>query len=165
MTEETKETNDRREPISWSFPEHEKYERGRNWYIIAGIIGVVLLAYALFAGNWLFALIIVMVAMVMFINHHSSARQIEFVIDHEGVRLGLRQYKYNEIKNFWLVYDPKIAKKIFFVFKSSIRPILVIPIDRENPINIRAFLRQYLEEDMEQEAEPFSEAVGRILKI
>ncbi|HRY63395.1 MAG TPA: hypothetical protein P5267_02225 [Patescibacteria group bacterium] len=159
------ENNDLRDPISWSFPEHEKYDRSRRWYITAGVIGIILLAYALLSGNWLFALIIIMVAMVMFINHHSAARQIEFVIDHEGIRLGARQYKYSEIKNFWLVYDPKIAKKIFFVFKSSTRPILIVPIDQENPVNIRSFLRQYLEEDLEQEAEPFSEAMGRILKI
>jgi len=42
---------------------------------------------------------------------------------------------------------------------------LVIPIQGENPVNIRSFLRQYLEEDLEAEAEPFSEALGRLLKI
>ncbi len=159
------ETINSMEPISWSFPELEKYDRGRRWYITAIIIGVALLTYALFSGNWLFALIIVMVAMVMFINHHSEARELQFTIDHEGLTLGAKKYRYNEIKNFWLVYDPEITKKIFFVFKSSTRPILVIPIQGENPVNIRSFLRQYLEEDLEAEAEPFSEALGRLLKI
>ena len=154
-----------REPLSWSFPEHEKHERSRRWYITAGIVGVIFMAYALLSGNWLFALIIVMIAMVMFINHHSEARIIEFTIDHDGLRLGQRQYSYRDLKNFWLVYDPAITKKIFFVFKSNTRPILSIPIDQENPLEIRSFLRQYLEEDLEQESEPFSEAMGRILKI
>ena len=156
---------DKIEPISWFFPEHEKYERSRRWYVIAAIITAGFFLYAALSANWLFALIIIMVVMVMFINHHRLPRQIEFIIDHEGVKIGEKQYQYNEIKIFWLVYNPPANKKIFFVFKSFIRPILSVPIDKENPINIRAFLRQHLAEDLEQEAEPFSEAMGRILKI
>lgn len=159
------ENNDYQEPISWSFPEHEKYERSRRWYIVAGIIAALLFAYALLNSNWLFALIIVMVIMIIFINHHSEPRQIEFTLDHDGMRLGGKQYKYKEIKNFWIIYEPPTVKKIFFVFMSSSKPILSVPIEKENPMDVRAFLRQYLEEDLEQEAEPFSEAMGRILKI
>ncbi|HOZ37040.1 MAG TPA: hypothetical protein PLR18_04425 [bacterium] len=159
------ETTNFMEPISWSFPEIEKYDRGRGWYITATVIGAGLLIYALLIANWLFALIIIMIAMAMFINHHSQVHELQFTIDHEGLALGAKNYRYNEIKKFWLVYDPEVAKKIFFVFKSSTRPTLVIPIQNENPVNIRAFLRQYLEEDLEAEAEPFSEAIGRILKI
>jgi hypothetical protein len=43
----------------WSFDEYEKYTRGRKWYIIAGIVGLLLLAYALISGINSFALIVV----------------------------------------------------------------------------------------------------------
>ncbi|NMC51634.1 hypothetical protein GYA54_02830 [Candidatus Kuenenbacteria bacterium] len=162
MTEDQQKTM---EPLSWSFPEHEKHERSRRWYIIAGLIAAFLFVYALLTSNWLFALIIIMVIMVMFINHHSEPRPIEFIIDHEGIKLGEKHYKYKDIKNFWIIYEPPTVKKIFFVFMSNTKPILSIPIGEENPVDIRAFLRQYLEEDLDQEAEPFSEAMGRILKI
>ena len=41
------------------------------------------------------------------------------LIPAKGVKIGEKQYQYNEIKIFWLVYNPPANKKIFFVFKSN----------------------------------------------
>lgn len=161
-----KEKTEEFKPIKWEFKEFIVHERGRGWYIGAIIIGGGIIIHSLLTGNWLFALIVVMIGIVMLINQRQGPRDIKFEINHNGIKLGeSKTYQFREIKNFWIIYQPPEVKNLYFEMKSPFQPRLTIPLEKENPIHIRAFLRQYLEEDLEQETEPFSDSFGRIIKI
>jgi len=43
--------------LKWQIPEYPQYHRGKIWYISAAIIGILLLIYAIFTGNFLFTII------------------------------------------------------------------------------------------------------------
>ncbi len=152
-------------PIKWTFQEYIKHNRGRAWYIWAIIIGGAIIVHSLLTGNWLFALIIIMISIIMVINHQQEPRQMKFEINHQGVKLGDKEYEYNEISKFWIIYQPPHVKNLYFDFKSPFRPKLSIPLEKENPVHVKSFLHQYLEEDLDQGQEPFSESLERILKI
>jgi len=47
--------------ISWKIPEYREHERSKKWYIIAIAIMALLLLYAIFTANFLFAVILIVV--------------------------------------------------------------------------------------------------------
>ena len=152
-------------PIKWTFSEYIKHNRSRSWYFWAILIAGAIIVHSLLTGNWLFALIIIMIGIIMVINQQQNPRQMEFEIDHQGIRLGDKEYEYTQLSKFWIIYQPPHAKNVYFDFKSPFAPRLSIPLEKQNPVEVKSFLRQYLEEDLEQEEEPFSDAMGRLLKM
>jgi uncharacterized membrane protein len=151
----------------WSFDEYEKYTRGRKWYIIAGIVGLLLLAYALISGINSFALIVVLFGIVLYLHEIQEPLKIDFSITDTGIVVGNRYYKYSELSAFWIVYYPEEGrpKNLYFSIDNSIRHRFHVPLLNYDPRPIRDFLRQFLTEDLEQEEEPLSEKMARLLKI
>lgn len=154
-----------KQSIKWTFKEYEKHERKQGWYLTTAIIGGAILIYAILTHNFLFALIVIMFGIVMVINHHNQPDDIKFEINHDGIKLNRKQYPYKELENFWIIYEPPEVKNLYFHFKTSLKPRLSIPLIDNNPIEIKAFLRQYLEEDLDQDQEPASETLGRLWKL
>ena len=153
------------EPISWPFKEYEKYDRSRNWYLATIIICAAILIYAIWNRNYLFAFIIIMFGIIMAIKHRFEPADILFEINHKGIQLGQKHYPYSELSNFWIIYEPPTVKNLYFSLKSGLNPELSIPLADQNPLKVKSFLRQYLEEDLDQENEPASEAISRLLKL
>jgi len=150
---------------SWTFPEYTNPDRNKKWYIWASIIFFFLLIYSILTANFLFGLIIIMVTILMFAYHHKKEETIEFSILNSGVQINNQVINFNEIKKFWIVYEPPAVKNLYFTTKSLVKPNIVIPLQNENPLKIRETLKKYLEEDLEQEGESTAEALERILKI
>lgn len=153
------------QPISWEFPEYVKHDRQRGWYIWMGTFALFIVIYSLFTANYLFALLVVMFGIVFIINHRQEPHQIKFKIDHQAIRLGDKSYNYKDIDKFWIIYQPPHIKNLYFEFKSSLRPKLSIPLEKQDPLEIKSFLRQYLEEDLEQDQESLTDTLGRVFKI
>lgn len=165
MANEEKKQEDVQEPVKWSFSEYTKHERSRGWYFWSFLLATALVVYALLTQNWLFALIIVMISVMIVVNDKNEPQKIEFEIGDDGIRLGNKKIEYKEIKNFWIAYEPPEVKSLYFIFYSSLRPRLMIPLEDVDPIAVRSFLRQYIEEDLDKESETLSDTFGRVTKM
>ena len=152
-------------PLKWVFSEYAKYERKRGWYFWTILIALIIIIHSLLTANWLFALIIIMFGIILVINHRAEPATMEFEINHEGIKLNGRLHQYNEINKFWIIYNPPEVKSLYFDIKSLLHPRLTVPLEKENPVEVKSFLRQYLAEDLEQEQEPFSDIFGRVFKL
>ena len=53
--------------FSWSFKEYEKHERTLRWYWIMSIVGLTMLVYAILSQNYLFAIILVLFSIIIFL--------------------------------------------------------------------------------------------------
>ncbi len=152
--------------MSWSIPEYEQHERSFGWYALAVLVGIGLLVWALISANYLFAIIILMVAVILYRQATAIPAMLHFAITEDGLELGDRHfYSYKDLATFWVVYEPPEVKRLFFTFKSSIRPHLAVPIEDQNPVAIRKTLQRYITEDLEREGEPATDALGRALKL
>jgi len=151
--------------ISWSFPEFHKHEHSKLWYLIVFGVSVLLIIFAIFTANWLFALIIIMIDAILMIMERKEPLDIEFTINEKGIEVGGRFVSHKEINNFWIIYEPPEIKNVYFEFKSKVKPRLTIPLDNINPLKVRQILLERLTEDLSKENEPTSEALGRMLKI
>lgn len=151
---------------SWIFPEYVKYDRSRRWYITAFIIFIALTFYNFKTGNFLFIIILVMLALIIVESRKKKPMEMKFSITENGIILNDIFYDYNKnLNNFWIVYNPPEVKKIYFEFKNMLRTHLVIPITDQSPLDLRDILLEYLDEDLEKEGESTAEALGRLLKL
>jgi len=149
----------------WTIKEFEKYNRDRRWYIFIGVIGAALLALAVFTANYLFALLIVLFVIILFMGDMTEPLDIPFAITNTGIIIGSRYYRYSELSNFWLIYNPPDVKTLYFSFTNVFRHRLQVPLMDFDPRPIRDLLLTYLPEDLEQEEEPFSDKLARTFKI
>jgi len=152
--------------FSWSFNEYEKYNRGKRWYWTMGLLSVALIAFAVYTANYLFALIIVLFGIIIFLQEMNEPMELDFGLTDTGIVLGTKYYAFSELEKYWIVYNPPMVKVLYFEPKSAIKHRLHIPlIDETDPVVLRDYLNQYLIEDLDKEDEPLSDRLGRMLKI
>ncbi len=150
---------------SWSFKEYEKFSRGKRWYWIMALLAAALIAYAVFTANYLFALIIVLFGIIIFLQEINEPVELDFGITDTGIVVGTKYYPFNELEKYWIVYNPPLVKVLYFEPKTAIKHRLHIPLLDSDPVVLRDFLNQYLIEDLDKEEEPLSDRLGRLLKI
>jgi hypothetical protein len=151
--------------MSWEVSEFRENQRSKTWYIVMSTIAGILLIWSILSSNFLFAMIIVIVAITIAAQEKNGNKKVEFSINEDGISIGQKNWEWSAFKNFWIYYKPKEAKHLFFEWKNSIKPRLQIPIENKNPLKIRAILLKFIAEDLERENEPMSEQLARILKL
>ncbi len=159
-------TNYNPDKISWQIPEHDYYKRSWKWYLIASIIAIALIVYAIFTANYTFIIIIVIASALIFFTYDREPNMINFSLEEEGIIFDTRFYDYDEIKNFSVIYKPKEnVKKLYFLLNNSLKPRLSIFLEDQDPVAIRNFLLEYLDEDLERLNEPISETISKKLRL
>ncbi len=150
---------------AWTIAEYTQHERNRRWYWTAGIIATFLLAYAVWTANFLFAVVILLTGIILYVRHNERPSLLMVQLRSDGVQVGEGIYPFKDLKSFWIIYEPPEVKTLYFDFLSNWLPRLPIPLEDEDPVAIRRFLVQYLPEDLTREGEPTSDALGRIFKL
>ena len=149
----------------WDVREYERHERGRRWYVVMGIIAVLMIGYAVVSANYLFVLIVVLFGIVLYLHDVQEPIAVPFAITDTGIILGRKYYRYSELVGFWILYKPPEVKNLYFTLNNLIRHRLQVPLLEYDPRPIRDFLNQYMTEDLDQEDEPLSDRLGRLLKL
>lgn len=161
-----------REPINfgtiafqWIIQEYEKYPRSRRWYIVAIGLAVLLIAYAIYTSNILFALVIVLFGIVLYLHEAQVPLEVNFAITETGIILGRKFYRYSELDRFWIIYNPGDIKNLYFLVNNSFKSRLTVPLLDNDPRPIREYLSQVVLEELDEEDEALSDKWARILRI
>ena len=151
--------------LSWPVDEYERHERGLLWYVFFGMVGATGLFYALAIQNFLFAVIIIMFAVIIGLSSLRDPRQMDFAVTEVGIGVGHQFFGFKELDSFWILYDEDV-KNLYFEFRKSMRPHLVVPLYDIDPLPIRELLLEFLDEDFDDDKEePLSDFFGRLLKL
>ncbi|MBI5467016.1 MAG: hypothetical protein HY975_02260 [Candidatus Kerfeldbacteria bacterium] len=151
--------------LEWQFPEFSQPERGRWWYLTFVILLAALIAYGLWTTNYTFVGFLVLLTLVLVIRLRRTPPNVRFAIRDEGIEVGNSYYAWREFREFWIIYRPPEVKKVYFNFKSSVRPALDISLESQNPLRIRQLLSERLLENAEREEEPSGDQLLRTLKL
>ncbi len=152
--------------IEWRVPEFETHQRTKKWYFYAILISAILLLFAFLSGNYLFAIFIILSAIIIVLHDKQEPIPVYFAITTTGIIIGKKRYDYSELKNFSIVFKPHLNKKnLYFEFKSATKMRLSIPLMDMDPLLIRKNLLKFLPEDLDRTDEPLSESLSRLLKI
>lgn len=150
--------------MHWEFPEYEQYVRPHRWYLVMGSLTGLLALTALLSRNYLFLVVILLAAFILFAREARPPRAVRIDLTDKGVSVGREFLLYGDLESFWLIYDPPEVKKLYLQGKGAIRPPLGVPLTDRNPVKVREILRQYLKEELDRE-EPPADQVSRDLRI
>ncbi|MFA6304472.1 MAG: hypothetical protein WCV73_01400 [Patescibacteria group bacterium] len=151
--------------LNWSFAEYLKPERGKAWYFWFFVVIILLLIYSLVTVNFLFAVIVIIGSIIVLMRTKHEPNEVSFFITQNGIQVDDDFYPFDLIKDFYIIYKPPQIKNLYFEFKSLLKPRIIIPLEDQNPLKVRDLLKQYLDENLEKEEEPASEAFRKLFKL
>ncbi len=151
--------------FEWLIKEYEQYDRSKRWYIVALLAGVLLVIFALFSANYLFALVIILFGIVLYMHEMQPPLDVYFAVTETGIIIGKKFYKFSELGGFWMIYNPPDVKNLYFRLKNVVKFRIKIPLLNYDPRPIRDYIKQYLHEELEHEEEPLSDRLARLFKI
>lgn len=149
----------------WEMPEHEPRERSSRWYLIVSLIALLSVIYGVLAQNYLFALIILLSAVILILASNPEPEKILVQIGHNGLVLNGDFIEFSKLSEFSVIYHPPLTKVIYLERKTSLKPRIKLFLEDEDPIAIRNHLKQYLPENLELREEHLSDILGRLLRI
>jgi len=138
--------------IKWSAPEFEKKEKSKLWFIIIAIIISAFIIIAFLYKNYTFISLLILSFICIYIYAKKEPRTIDFSLTAKGVTIEDKIYAYQELKSFWIFYDPPRLKTLSLQHKKFFMPHTCIPIANQNPSLIRAYLLKYIPEIEQEES-------------
>jgi hypothetical protein len=147
---------------TWEFP---VVERSTEWYVIAGIIGLAMLLYALLSANFVFALILLMFAVIMLMRDMKKPAKVTVYITTSGIVYGDEFHHYDAIRDFSIIYTPPDVKQLYVTFNNRLQPMLSIPLEDSNPNTVRQSLLPYVMENLRRDGESLTDTLRRVYKL
>ncbi|MBI4114212.1 MAG: hypothetical protein HY445_00015 [Candidatus Niyogibacteria bacterium] len=149
--------------FSWHAPEYVYHEKDGRWYAILGIITLLLLGIAFFLNNFLFGILIIVASFALALYGAKRPKIVTFSLTTQGIRIDDRLYPYENIRSFWLHYDPPAFKELSIVFRKTIMPRLTLPLEDADPNEIREILIKYVSEKPHDQT--LSDTLSRVLRF
>jgi len=134
----------------WEAPEFEKTEKSGVWYLILAVFFGIIIVYAMATDSLIMAIVFILLGVVGYIHSQKEPRMLEFSIDIKGVRAGKELYPYDNIKSFWIFYEPPHVKTMSLRVDSSMMPFVHIPLANEDPSEIRRKLLKFINEEKQE---------------
>ncbi len=138
--------------IVWQAPEYEYQPKDVSWFWVSLIISILLVAFALWQKNFLFA-VFVMIAWFSIINLINKFPAIwNFKMDEKGIEISLpldesqkkKFYPYKEIRGFDVHGDSEEHKELILKLVSRISPYLKINIYSKDEEKIKNLLEKFI---------------------
>lgn len=122
--------------------------------LIAGTgLGLFLIAagFIFWQTDYLTATLFALLGAVMIMVGFKKKQIISWELRPSGLHLGPFLYPYANLKSFWVEYDPPRIKELSFRSKKWYHSYIKIPLNSENPLEIRNFLLLYLSEERHED--------------
>jgi uncharacterized membrane protein len=142
----SEETNYDGTLYQWSAPEHEPYTVGSRFYILSAIFLLAIIIYALVYNSPIMAITFILIGIVGYVFLQKDPDIVNFSITPEGIIAGREIYEFDNLKSFWIFYDPPQEKVISLHSKNTFTPFIHIPIADEDPVEIRRILVDFIPE-------------------
>jgi len=119
------------EPLVWEADEHVHTDKGKDWYWALGLMAVALAVGALLFNNVLFAVFVLVAAVVLAMLASQKPRRVTFAVTQRGVRVDDKLYPYQSIETFGVEeqdVNSTDADKLILQLKSNFAMNVIIPL-------------------------------------
>ncbi len=110
------------------------------------------LAYIFFQKNILTAILFFLVALIVLIFCFKEKRALAWEITRHGVAIAGSFFPYQDLKSFWIEYQPSHIKEISLRSKKWYQGYLKIPLNQEDPLKVREILLEFLPEERHEDS-------------
>ena len=128
--------------LSWTVPEFIRHEKDQLWFIGLGIITVILLTIAVLMSNYVFALIILLSALLIAAYALKHPRQIKFIVTPKEIIIDNKSFPYGEIISFWIFEEPGI-KMLNLKTKKMTHPLIQLPLGEHSADQLKKELNNF----------------------
>jgi len=150
--------------IKWEAPDYISHEKGWQWFFIAGVLVVILCIYAIIADNWTLLIALIVLSSVYVWQHFQMPKTVKIIISKAGIKVGYKEFPYQSIKAFWVIYRPPYVKTLNLKFNAKLMQDISIHLEDQNPGDLREYLCSQIRE-IEGKEETFTDALIRIFKL
>ena len=151
--------------IEWEIDEYPIHQRSKRWYMISIVLGVAFITYAVATANFLFAVIILMVAVITTLSLFVPPGRVPVIITNTGLVVDDTYYDFEAVKDFSIAYEPPDVKNLYLKFRSSWQPLLTVPLEDIDPNHVREILLPFCLENLERTEESLTDSVRRLYKL
>jgi len=118
--------------------------RERIWYIV-GILGISAVLVAYLTHDFLFTIILILAGFILLLNAYRPHHPHQITVHATGISINDEHHHFADMKSFWIDYQPHI-KEISIELKKGYSPIMKIPLEDANPLEIRQAMISYVPE-------------------
>lgn len=86
--------------IRWTAPEFEYHEKDVSWFWISIIIAILMIAFAVWNRNFLFAFLIVLAEILFIVWGGRKPANFDFLLNEKGLRIGDTHHPFSEMEKF-----------------------------------------------------------------
>ena len=151
--------------VAWEVDEFPQHARSRMWYILASLVSLGLIIYSVLTSNFLFAIIILMGGVLLFLSTFIQPERIPIVITSTGIVVGDMFYDYQSVRDFSIIYDPPDVKLLYLDFFALTHPLISVPLEDVDPNLVRARLLTFCVENLNRNEEGLTDLVRRVYKL
>lgn len=130
----------------WKVPEHEHTHKDPDWFWGIGVIVTSIAVVSIFMGNPLFAILIILGAITLFMHAIKKPEIITVKISEAGLSIGDTLFPYEELVSFFVT---KSDARSFVIVKSKkvLTPRIMVPLDTKHEDDARRALAVRLREE------------------
>ncbi|OGZ35496.1 MAG: hypothetical protein A3A94_02675 [Candidatus Portnoybacteria bacterium RIFCSPLOWO2_01_FULL_43_11] len=152
ITKRSKPAKKTKDVLEWMAPEFQYYPKNQSWFTVGALITLGLIIWAAFSKNFLLILMIILGYFSIVVFALKKPRKIRLAVTPKGIMIDESLYAYDNLKSFWIFYDPPEISELSLRSKKTVMPFIKIPLGNENPIEVRKILLKYLPERKQEES-------------
>ena len=142
----------RNDAMEWQALEFQYFSKSKAWFAVLFFIAAAIEIYFIIYGDFFTFATFLLIFFVVFLYAVKKPRLLRLKIDNQGVCIDGKLYAFDEMKSFWLFYDPPETKEIFFKRSGTMYVDLALPLGNQDPVIMRNFLKKYLPEVKKEES-------------
>jgi len=136
------------EALIWRAAEYEYTEKTLTWFIVLGIIVLVIAIVSLIQHDFFFAVFAVLAGILVAVFARRRPQVLEFKVGADGVTVGDKlSLPLEEFRAFAIYSRPGHLNELVMKRRTAVNPYLRIPIDAELAEKARRFLKERLDEE------------------
>jgi len=147
--------------LKWEAFEYEYIPKSNNWFWSVGIIAASAALASVLLGNILFAILVMIAGLTIILYGVKKPKKIMFSFAGRGLQIDDRLFPYENLRSFWIHYDPPAKKNITIEPKKILMPTISIPLGDTDPNIIREHLLKFLKEERHEES--ITQTISRLL--
>ncbi|MEK9175538.1 MAG: hypothetical protein AAB795_03010 [Patescibacteria group bacterium] len=138
--------------LSWIAPEYEYYEKTTDWYWWVSLFAIILFVTAIWQKSFLFSVLVLIGWITIILYAARKPLLVKCALAERGVIVGDKLYFWQDLKSFWIFYNPPVRKDLVITSKRSIMPPLNIHLGSEDPMKIRELMIKFIPEIEQDES-------------
>jgi hypothetical protein len=161
---DNQQTSQQPKEISWQALEYPEYKKHPLWFIGLALIVALLVLYGISTKSWTTVVMFILFGALGLVYAIQKPRTLTIKLTGQGVQINSLMYGFPIIRKFWIIYSPPEVKSLYLETSAYLNRIVKLELGNQDPRAVKAFLRQYLEEDLEA-TESTADFIARKLKF